>query len=249
MNIFNFLSKKIQVKYSNQRAARERILILNAFRAKNPTCTIEDCALEDVIMDRQVRISSGASLHNACLGKYVTVLHGVSLHNVDIGDFSYISFHSRLINTHVGKFCSIGPHIQIGLAPHPSRIFVSTYPAFYSNSNSGCAFPLRYDKIFDDSVPETKLGHDIWIGTHVIISGGISIGTGAIIAAGAVVVKDVPPYAVVGGNPATIIKYRFSESEIDSLLTSEWWNWPVDKIKSNVNGFSNIDTFLKILNK
>ena len=249
MNILKYISKKIKAKISNQKKKQASEDVLNNIRVNNPTCTIEDCFLDDVILGRQTRISEGASVNRSRLGNYVTVLHGVSLHDADIGDFSYVSFHSRLINTNVGKFCSIGPHIQIGLAPHPSKVFVSTYPAFYSNSNSGSALQLRDDKIFDDSVPATKLGHDVWIGTNVIISGGISIGTGAIVAAGAVVVKDVPPYAVAGGNPATIIRYRFSEAEIDTLLKSGWWDWPIDKIKNNVDGFSNIERFKELLKR
>jgi acetyltransferase-like isoleucine patch superfamily enzyme len=149
-----------------------------------------------------------------------------------------------LNNVEVGNFCSIGPYVQIGLGPHPSKTFVSTYPAFYSDHTDGCPLAFRENKIFDDSIPKTFLGNDVWIGANAIIPGGINIGTGAIVAAGAVVVKDVPPYAIVGGNPAKVIRYRFSEDEIQFLLKSEWWNWPIEKIRRHVNDFSDIERFV-----
>jgi len=86
------------------------------------------------------------------------------------------------------------------------------------------------------------------IGSNVIIPGGIQIGTGAIVAAGSVVVKDIPPYAVVGGNPARVIRYRFSDDQIALLLASEWWCWPIEKVIRNVGNFSAIDKFEKSIN-
>jgi acetyltransferase-like isoleucine patch superfamily enzyme len=149
-------------------------------------------------------------------------------------------------NVTIGKFCSIAPNVQIGLAPHPSKIYVSTHPIFFSNDNPSCVRIFRDDKIFDDSVPATIIENDVWIGSNVIIPGGIRIGTGCIVAAGSVVVKDVPPYAIVGGNPAQIIRYRFTEEQIKALLDSEWWDWPIDKIRTNLNGFSNFEEFQRI---
>jgi acetyltransferase-like isoleucine patch superfamily enzyme len=204
--------------------------MLVELRAANPSCRILS------IPSRSVSI-----------GENSAILDGVYLEQVSLGNCSYISSNSRLVNVNIGNFCSIGQDVQVGLAPHPSRVFVSTYPAFYSNFNEGCPLNLRESKIFDDTVPETAIGNDVWIGSNVIIPGGIRIGTGAIIAAGAVVVKDVPPYAVVGGNPATIIRYRFTEEQIISLLESEWWNWPSEKIRQHIDDFSDVEKLLKSL--
>lgn len=187
------------------------------------------------------------NIYETRLGKNVSILERAILNQVCMGSYSYVSNDSILINVEVGNFCSIGPHVQIGLAPHPSRIFVSTYPAFYSNYNEGCPLSFRKNKIFDDSVPKTGLGNDVWIGSNVVIPGGIQIGTGAIVATGSVVVKDVPPYAVVGGNPAKIIRYRFSEEQIKLLLVSEWWDWPIEKIYQHVDDFSEVEKFLKVV--
>jgi len=209
------------------RKARQSNQTLDKIRSENPTCRIRHC-----------------SLREAVFGKYSTVLDGASLQHVTLGDFSYVSYNSILVNTTIGKFCSIGSNIQIGLAPHPVRDFVSTYPAFYSKSNTGCVMNFRSESVFVDAVPETRLEHDVWIGTNVIIPGGIAIGTGAVVAAGAVVTRDVPPYAVVGGNPAKLIRHRFPDDVINTLLQSEWWNWPIEKIQRNVDEFCNIERFL-----
>jgi len=211
-------------------AARQRGAALESLRTENPGCTI-----------------TSTDLHDVCIGVNVAILVGVHLEHVHMGDFSYVSNYSRLVNVSVGNFCSIGPHVQIGLAPHPSRIFVSTYPAFYSDYNEGCPLSFRKNKIFNDEVPETGIGNDVWIGSNVIIPGGIQIGTGVIVATGSVVVKDVPPYAVVGGNPAKIIRYRFPEEQIKALLESEWWDWPIEKIRQHADDFSDVEKFLEDL--
>lgn len=225
-NFFVFAYSKLRAIGEKIRASRRFNDSLRQFSEANPTCRVEPSDLQDVT-----------------LGKYVAILSGASLGNVNIADFSYVSNGSVINNVDVGKFCSIGPRVQIGLGPHPSRVFVSTYPAFYSANNTGCPLKFRENKIFDDSVPKTVLANDIWIGANVIIPGGIQIGTGAIVAAGSVVVKDVPPYAIVGGNPAKIIRYRFSEVQIKTLLESEWWNWPVDKIRQQLENLADIEKF------
>lgn len=227
-NILSFIYRRLCERRARIIAAQRDAETLRRLSENNPTCRIMSIALNDV-----------------ALGKYVAILEEAFLDKVNISDFSYISYNSVIINADIGKFCSISSNVQIGLSPHPSRLFVSTYPAFYSNQNLGCPMTFRDDKIFDDSVHKTVLGDDVWIGANVIIPGGIYVGTGAIVAAGAVVVKDVPPYAVVGGNPAKIIRYRFSEEQIKALLASVWWDWPIEKIRHHVDDFPDIEKFLR----
>lgn len=225
-NIFSSFYRRLCERRARIIAAQRDAEALRLLAENNPTCRIMSIVLQDVV-----------------LGEYVAILGGAILNRVSISDFSYVSYHSIINDSVIGKFCSISSNVQIGLGPHPSRIFVSTYPAFYSNENLGCPITFRDDKIFDDAAPKTVLGSDVWIGANVIIPGGIHIGTGAIVAAGSVVVKDVPPYAVVGGNPAKIIRYRFQEDQIKSLLESEWWNWPLERILQDVDDFSDIEKF------
>jgi len=187
------------------------------------------------------------SLNNTQLGGWVTILNDTTLINSIINDYSYIGAKTVIDNTKLGKFCSIAPDVRVGLGKHPARKCISTYPAFYSPDNGGCAKKLRDDSVLDDKAPETLIGHDVWIGANAIIPGGIVIGTGAIIAAGAVVVKDVAPYSIVGGNPARLIRSRFPEKQREQLLKSEWWDWPIEFIEENVNEFLNIDNLEKLI--
>ena len=200
--------------------------MLVKLRVDHPDCTI---------MSRHI--------HEVRLGENVVILDRASLTNVCIESFSYVGCDSILFNVEVGKFCSVGPNVKIGLARHPSRTFVSSYPAFNSNCNEGCPLSFRDDKVFDDTAQKTCVGNDVWIGSNAIIPGGIRIGTGAIVAAGSVVVKDVPPYAVVGGNPANVIRLRFSDEQIEMLLASEWWYWPVEKLRHNADKFIDVEKF------
>ena len=93
---------------------------------------------------------------------------------------------------------------------------------------------------------DIKVGNDVWIGATSTIMSGITIGDGAIIGAGSMVTKNVPPFAIVAGNPSKIVKYRFTEEQIEKLLQISWWDWEEDKIKDNAMSMwsSNIDDFI-----
>lgn len=92
------------------------------------------------------------------------------------------------------------------------------------------------------------IGNDVWIGSHVLINGDVKVGNGAVIGAGAVVVKDVPPYAVVGGVPARVIRYRFTEDIISQLERLQWWNLPEEVLKANIEVFQKEDLCLEDIN-
>jgi len=127
----------------------------------------------------------------------------------------------------IGKYCSIGSgavFMMAGNQGHRSD-WVSSYPFYYQ------ANIFKYSVDAYEKTGDTVIGDDVWIGSEAMIMAGVTIGSGAIIAARALVVKDVPPYAVVGGNPASIIKYRFTETERESLLKLKWWNWSEEKVK------------------
>jgi acetyltransferase-like isoleucine patch superfamily enzyme len=154
-----------------------------------------------------------------------------------VGDFSYIAAESRLHFANIGKFCSIGPGVYAGLGIHPTNTFVSSSPFFYTDDKS--ATELHYFQV--NRV--TTIGNDVWIGSRAILIDGVTVGDGAIIGAGAVVTKDVPPYAIVGGVPARIIKYRFEPDEIEFLLNFRWWDKDLSWIKNNMKHFNNIKKF------
>ena len=152
----------------------------------------------------------------------------------NIHAFTYISPCTEIVYANIGKFCSIGPECIIGLPSH-SFNNISTSPIFTSKNNS-----TKYQWTHKNTYNEFKqinICNDVWIGSRVIVMGGVKIGNGAIIGAGAIVTKDVPDYTVVAGIPAKIIKYRFSKEIIDLLLKIKWWNMPDKKIKKNIQFF------------
>lgn len=149
----------------------------------------------------------------------------------------------------IGRFCSIAAEVKNSLGIHPmTEPYVSTSPMFFSlRKQSGTTFAQK--QLFEELKNPIEIGHDCWIGQRAFIVGGVKIGTGAVVLAGAVVTKDVPPYAVVGGVPARIIKYRYDEDTIDFLLKSEWWNYPIDWLRNHYELFSNIEEFKRVVNE
>ena len=163
---------------------------------------------------------------------------------------SYIAFDCRLFGARIGKFCSIGPRVYTGFSNHPTDTFVSTFLAFYKDTRKvfGYSYYTGLQPGFEmyrktASGYLVDIGHDVWIGADVKIMDGVSIGNGAVVAAGAVVTKDVPPYAIVGGVPAKIIKYRFTPDQIEFLQQFKWWNMPEDWIRENWQMFEDIEKF------
>lgn len=176
-------------------------------------------------------------------GKGSTLYDECRVSKTKIGPYSYISNFSRINNVDIGSYCSIGPEVLIGLGIHPSRKFVSTHPSFYSTSKqSGIVYSKDYKFI---ESKRTVIGNDVWIGARAIILDGVTVGDGAIVGANSVVTKDVPPYAIVGGVPAKIIKYRFNSEEVNHLLNIKWWNWNEEKLKLKSDSFEDITVFLK----
>jgi acetyltransferase-like isoleucine patch superfamily enzyme len=149
-----------------------------------------------------------------------------------IGDFTYIEPGCRISSVDIGKYCSIGPYSIVGAAQHPIDTLVSSHPRFYM-----AAPHFKYDLVEADSHDSwirTQVGHDVWMGAGATVLGGVRVGDGAIVGAGAVVTKDVPPYAVVGGVPAKVIRYRFPPEVIDLLLELAWWDRDTDWLRENL---------------
>lgn len=149
--------------------------------------------------------------------------------DVAIGAHSYVNGGTIRERTRIGRFCSIANGVVLG-APNHAIDLLSTHPfATKAAIDSTYGFPFRSNKT---NSRNTIIENDVWIGVNAIVVEGVKIGTGAIVAAGAVVTKDVPPYAIVGGVPAKVIRYRFPDDLIEELLESEWWELPFDLLKN-----------------
>jgi len=153
-----------------------------------------------------------------------------------LGAFSYSAAPLGVMLS-VGRYCSIGPGLRVMGSRHPTD-WVTTSPATYFGgaldavpdyyADNGLRPPPLPE--FDPGLTGVSIGHDVWVGAEVMIKRSVTIGHGAVIAARAVVTRDVPPYAVVAGVPARLLRYRFSEEVVQRLLASEWWNYGPDLI-------------------
>lgn len=176
--------------------------------------------------------------------------------NIRIGDYTYyddfedvanfeknVKYHFDFIGDQliIGKFCMIassvtfimngGNHLTDAITPYPFAIFGGAW----QNAMKDKEYPTKGN---------TVVGNDVWIGYGATIMPGVTIGDGAIIASKAVVTTDVPPYTIVGGNPAKTIRKRFSEAKIKELLQLQWWHWDIEKITAYVQLLTGTNTHL-----
>jgi acetyltransferase-like isoleucine patch superfamily enzyme len=150
---------------------------------------------------------------------------------------------SRLHFAEVGKYCSIASDVHLGLGIHPLSPFVSTHPSLFLRRDwRGWSFA---DRDYRAEYKPVKIGNDVWIGLRGAIKDGVSIGDGAVVAAGAVVVSDVPPYAIVGGVPAKHIRYRFSPEIIAFLVDFKWWEKGEDWMQKHWQKLHDIEQFFR----
>jgi acetyltransferase-like isoleucine patch superfamily enzyme len=181
-----------------------------------------------VIIDSQV--SSKTVLNSPC-----------HLNNVKISDFTYLAQNAWISYTSIGRFSSVGPNFFCGWGIHPTNA-IATSPMFYSTRKQNGFTLVKNDKIIERK--HINIGNDVFIGANVTILDGVNIGDGVIVGANSLVNIDIPPYAIVGGSPAKIIKYRFDQEKIDKLLKIKWWDWPDEKIQNIEKSFFDIDKFL-----
>ena len=173
------------------------------------------------------------------ISRLAKINRGAKIVNSVIGRYSYVGGNSLIINTEIGAFCSIANDVCIGLAGHTLN-FISTSPIF-TEKNNGTGTRWNTSSIYAHKNQRIQIGSDVWIGYRATILNGAKIGDGAVIAASAVVTKDVPPYAIVGGVPAKILRYRFNEETIKKLTTIKWWNLNDDILQKNINLFQTMD--------
>ena len=168
-----------------------------------------------------------------------------------MGRGSYIGNASHLSGK-IGRYSCIAACVSVVNGFHPTKDIVSIHPAFYGASNK-VGLNMSVENYYNtyryasEEKYDVVIGNDVWIGFGAIIMAGVHIGDGAVVAAGAVVTKDVPNYAVVGGVPAKVIRYRFSFEDIAFLDNLKWWNKPLQWINEHVHMFKNIEELKQIV--
>ena len=167
---------------------------------------------------------------------------------MSIGKYTYgipdIHFPNDNAKLEIGKFCSIGSNVNIYLGGNHRTDWVTTYPFGHIHQN-------KFNNFNGEGHPSTRgdviIGNEVWIGNDVTIMSGVTIGDGVVIANNSHVVKNIEPYSLVGGNPAKLLKYRFTFEQIEKLLEIKWWDWDEDRINKFTPLLcnSNIDEFIK----
>ncbi len=179
----------------------------------------------------------------------------ISNPHIEVGDYTYYDGRDRAAHFEkenvifgytarlkIGKFCQIAYGVKFFLSDSNHQMSgFSTYPFFvFGKHAEGCPEWQNYPLDLPEK-GDTVIGNDVWLGHECAILPGVKVGDGAIIGAKAVVTKDVPPYAIVGGNPAKIIRMRFSDDVIARLLALRWWDWDFEKISRNIPAIAGAD--------
>ncbi len=181
-------------------------------------------------------IHDNCILHDATFGRYVEIGQGSRIISTHFDDYSYCDRMAEVANAKIGKFANIAAFSRIGATDHPME------------NASLHHFLYRSDDYFDDAEPDAEffarrqsriatIGHDTWIGHGAMIKPEVTLGHGSIVASGAVVTKDVPPYMIVAGMPATPLRRRFSETVADRLMALAWWDWNHARLRDALTDF------------
>ena len=208
---------------------------------------LEDAVLSpSVMLYKNVRIIRSAigeassvgdftTIRDSQVGTFCQIQRHCDLLRVSIGDYTIIEKNAVLHDVTIGSFCEVSWHCSMGGDNHnyllPSIHHFYWQPFFgFEDSQDTVGKRNFFSKLQSE---DCKLGNDVWVGSGVTVNRKVHVGNGAILASGCVVTRDVPDYAIVGGVPAKVIKFRFDENTIQRLLNIAWWDWPKDLLREN----------------
>ncbi|MFN3281816.1 MAG: chloramphenicol acetyltransferase [Tabrizicola sp.] len=184
-------------------------------------------------------VHPGCQIVNSTFGAFCEVGEGSRVLNSDFGDCAYCDRLSDIANTTVGKFANIAAMTRIGPTDHPwthaaQHHFLYRSSYYWDDAEDDPAFFAAR------AARRTVLGADCWIGHGAIVKPEVTLGIGAVVAAGAVVTKDVDPFTIVAGCPARPLRSRFPQGVIDRLLALAWWDWPHDRLRAALQDFRSL---------
>lgn len=191
-------------------------------------------------------IHPDCEITGSSFGAYVEIGKGSRLNNAVFGDYSYCDRYADIANARIGKFANIAAFSRIGPTDHPMA--QASLHHFLYRSEDYWEDAERDEAFFDHRQSRlAHIGHDTWIGHNAVIKPEVTIGHGAVVAAGAVVTKDVAPYTIVAGLPATPIRKRFETPIADRLMELAWWDWPHEAVRKRLPDFRSlpIEAFLE----
>jgi virginiamycin A acetyltransferase len=209
--------------------------IINSSIAKSSKLYYQTSIINSTILN-DTTIGDFSKIEDSYLNNYIMIDRNNYISNSKIDDYTYTGKNTYIIHSKIGKFNSISWNVSIGGANHDYNRM--TQHSFLYNDWSKLK-PEGHEFTYNRFKESLVVGNDVWIAAGVVITRGLTIGNGAVIGANTVVTKDVPPYAIVAGNPAKILKYRFDYAIIELMLKLKWWDWDIEKIKKNYHLLSN----------
>jgi len=185
----------------------------------------DDAVVKNTTLGKRSTIDQGCVVLNSTIGSYVDIEKRNLIRSAVIGDMTYTGADVGIMWAEIGKYCCIARKVEIGGNEHNYRA-ASMMPSYRLLNKLGGKLSMHQDEEI------VRVGNDVWIGVGALIprKSGLVIGDGAVIGSGAVVTKSVPPYAIVAGVPARVMRYRFEASVIEKLLRLKWWDWEREKI-------------------
>lgn len=181
---------------------------------------------------------------NCTLGAYTEVGDHCVLEETELGDYSYCFGYNDIIYSRIGKFASLATGVRLNPVQHPAHTRAAAHHFTYRCAHYG--FGADDETVIDwRRQNRVQVGHDVWMGHNAIVMGGVTVGTGAVIAAGAVVTHDVAPYEIVGGVPARHIGWRYEQDVIAALQRIAWWDWSHDELAARVRDFDDVAGFCR----
>jgi len=189
------------------------------------------------------QIAPTASIHDSRFGRYTQVGEQTKLNDVTLDDYSYICEFGDAISTDIGKFTNIAAMVRINPGFHPLER-PTQHHFTYRAQQYGLADEDDAEFFAWRRRQRVRIGHDVWIGHGAILMPGIRVGNGAVIGSGSIVTRDVPAYAIVGGNPARPIRQRFNRAIAEEIEAIAWWDWDHERLQESLDDFKDLRRFL-----
>jgi hypothetical protein len=194
-------------------------------------------------LSREPTVHDPVQITDSRLGDWTEIRPHARLHESGIGDYTYLMERVQLDYTSIGKFGNVASDARLGPTNHPidrptAHHFTYRAAMYGLGEDDDSVFDWRADQPVD-------VGHDVWIGHGATVLPDVTVGNGAVVAAGAVVVDDVPPYTVVAGVPAEPVRRRFPEAVAARIEATEWWHWDHETLAERLDAFRDLETFLE----
>lgn len=196
------------------------------------------------MLGEEPTVHPSSHVRESKLGAWTDIGPNCTISESTIGDYTYCAGDASIIYSTIGKFCSIASHVRINPGNHPMQR-VTQHHMTYRRRMFGFAETDDTEFFAWRRANHCTIGNDVWIGHAAIVMPGVTIGDGAVIGSAAVVTKDVPPYTIVGGVPAKLIRERFPHDVAEKLRAIAWWDWSRAELAARFDDLNNLDRFLE----